>query len=194
MLPAKINTNTVQLHRTLDASEEELLDALSEFALKQDLEIDHRWNGEGLLFRRAPKGAGVKHLLRRGDSLHVTITAVDGMHEIDFVADLSASIARRDERRRSRIIKGSVIGAGLMAIGIAGLTHNGVSFGDFIPMFFGVGFGRRALGRVRAAASDRDAIERRVANELARLCARIDDPTLLEADPPDEGYDDDDED
>ncbi len=161
--------------------------------MKQNLEIDHRWDGAGLVFRRAPKSAGAKHLFKRGDSLHVTITALGDMHDIEFVADLSASISRRDERRRARIIRGSLIGAGLMGLGIAGLT-NRVNFGDFVPMFFGVGFGRRALGRVRAAASDRDAIERRVANELARLCARIDDPTLVDADPPDYGDDEDDDD
>ena len=175
MLPTTPDTNRLNVRRVINADESVLLDALSEFAVAQDLEVDHTHGGEGLVFCRAPKSAGAKHLLKRGDALHVTITDHGHAHEIEFVADLGGSIARRDERRRSRVVKGGLISVGLVALGVFGF-RNGVDFRDLIPIAFGAGFGRRASRRMRAADADRAAIQRRVANTLVELCMRIDDP------------------
>jgi hypothetical protein len=166
MLPANRDDQTVHVHRSLDADEEDLLDAITAFAQAQSLEVDRRHEGHGLLFCATTSG----DLFKKGDTLQVAITATDDGHDVEFVADIQRSIAQKSENRTQRVIRGYAL-AGLFAfLGARGLIRNGADFGDFVLFAISAGFGRRAFGRSQSAAEKIDDLQRKVANELNAVC------------------------
>ena len=165
MLPANRDDRTVHVHRNLDCDEEDLLDAITEFTAKESFEVDRRHPGPGLLFCATASG----DLFKKGDTLTAVITDTGDGHEVEFVADLGSSLSRRSENRTRRVIRGYAL-AGLFAVlGVRGLVH-GVDFGDFVLLAIGAGFGRRAFGRSQGNAESIDKMQRKVANELNRVC------------------------
>ena len=179
MLPANRDDRTLRVHRSLDVDEDALLDAITAFAVAQDLEVDRRHEGEGLVFRRADSNTASEHLFRRGDTLQVIITADPRGHDVEFIADLSGSLRRKSESRRGHVVRSFGL-AGLFAfLGVRGLIVD-VSFGDFVLLGVGGLFSRRALRYANAAADDSDDLERKVANELNRVC----DDAELDSDEP----------
>lgn len=169
MLPANRDDRALRVHRTLDVDEDALLDTITAFALAQDLEVDRRHQGEGLIFRRSESSVAPDHLFRRGDALQVVITPDPRGHDVEFIADLSGSLRRESESRRGHVVRSFGL-AGLFAfLGVRGLIVD-VSFGDFILLGVGGLFSRRALRYANAAVDDADDLERKVANELNRVC------------------------
>jgi len=165
MLPANRDDRTVQVHRSLDADEDDVLDAITSFTEANSLEVDRRHEGLGLLFCATSGG----DLFRRGDTLQVVITATDEGHDVEFVADIQRYLARNSENSRRRVVRGYAL-AGLFAyLGVRGLTH-GVSFGDFVLFGVGAGFAGRASRRSRSTADHVDEQQRRVANALNAVC------------------------
>jgi len=165
MLPANRDDRTVHVHRSLDADEEAVLDSMTAFAQAQSLEIDRRYEGHGLLFVATSSG----DLFKKGDTLQVTITATEEGHDVEFVADIQRSIARKSEDRSRRVIRGYAL-AGLFAVlGVRGLVH-GVDFGDFVLFAIGANFGRRAFNRSQSTEEKVDELQRKVANELNAVC------------------------
>ncbi|MEY2417680.1 MAG: hypothetical protein QOG90_360 [Actinomycetota bacterium] len=169
MLPANRDDRTVHVHRNLDVDEEDLLDAITLFAADQDLEVDRRHEGPGLLFVRTKESTAESHVFKRGDSLRVVITDTGHGHDIEFDADLRASIDRKSHDRSRRVLRGYAVGAFFAVLGARGLLH-GVDFGDFVLLAIGAGFGRRAFGRAQSASDGLDDLQRKVANELNRVC------------------------
>ena len=121
MLPANRDDRILRVHRVLDVDEDALLDAITAFAVSQDLEVDRRHEGEGLLFRRGDTNAAAEHLFRRGDALQVIISADPRGHDVEFIADLAGSLRGKSESRRGHVIRSFGL-AGLFAfLGVRGL-------------------------------------------------------------------------
>jgi hypothetical protein len=163
MLPRRPDDGVVHVHRSLDVDEDALLDAVTAFAVTADLEIDRRHDGDGLLFLATASGA----LFKRGDRLRVAITPVDGGHEVEFVAELIASVRRRSDARRRHVVRSGAFAALFAYLGLRGLVD--VSVGDFVLLGLSAMFGRRAF-RFASKDDDVDELERKIANELNRVC------------------------
>ena len=166
MLPVNPDDRSVEVHRSLDADEDDLLDAVSAFAEANSLEVDRRHIGPGLLFVCTSSG----NLFKKGDSLQMVITATPEGHDVEFVADIRSSISRKSEHTRQRVIRGYALAGLFAALGARGLLHNGADVGDFVLFAIGAGFGRRAFSRSQSGFDKLDEMQRKVANALNRVC------------------------
>jgi hypothetical protein len=170
VLPANRNDHTLRVRRSLDVDEDDLLDAVTSFALRQDLEIDHRHDGDGLLFRRRKESTpNVEHLLKRGDSLQVIITADAGGHDIEFAADLSGARQRKSEGRRGKAIRSGIVAALFGYFAVKGGLNNQLDLLDLIWVGISARFGVRAA-RLASSDPDLEHLERDVAAALNRVC------------------------
>ena len=170
MLPANRDDRTVHVHRSLDGDEEDLLDAITAFAETQSLEIDRRHEGAGLLFCATTSG----DLFKKGDALHVVITATDDGHDVEFTADLSNSVKRRNESGQGEAIRSGLWAAFFGVLAVRGvIPPNGLDVIDIL--FFGLAIrsGRRAAMRRSRAEEKIDELQRKVANELNAVCDEV---------------------
>lgn len=164
MLPANREDQVVRVQRIVDVDEDALNDALTEFALENRLEIDRTHAGPGVLFRAAldaPESA----LFRNKDSLLVTFEPVGSGLEVNFAADMAGLQQRGDNWRRGRLIRGSLVAAFFVALGVGNFAH-GVNPGEFILIGIGGLSMSRTLQRVRGEGDSREAFQRKVANAL----------------------------
>ena len=169
MLPDRPGKRVVVVRRTLDVAEDDLVDAITAFAVDQDLELDRRYE-EGLLFRRAHEArVGVKHLFDRFDGLRVHITPTDAGHDVEFLADLRGSAQTNVQKRRGEAIGSAGVAALFAWLGVRGLIAT-VGLMDFVFLGLSVMFGSRAVGQLQSPEDDFDEIERNVVNELNRVC------------------------
>jgi hypothetical protein len=168
MLPANRDDRTVHVHRTLDADEEDLLDAITEFAVSNGLEIDRSFEGDGLLFRAA-RDAPENAMFRNKDTLRFAVERTSSGVDVTFDADMAGLAERGDAWRRGRMIRGSIFAAVLVGVGVSGLT-NGVNVGDFVPVAIGGLVMARSVRSVQGESDSREAIQREVANALHRVC------------------------
>lgn len=164
MLPANRDDRTVHVHRDVDADEDVLNDALTDFAVENGLEIDRTHLGEGLLFRGA-SNAPESAMFRRGDTLLVTFAPSPVGLDVTFAADMAGLEERGDAWKRGRLIRGSILAALFVSAGATGLAH-GVNTGDFVPIALGGLFMSRTIRRVRSETDSREEFHRRVANAL----------------------------
>jgi hypothetical protein len=167
MLPARGGDRSLTVRRSLDTSEDDLIDAITSFAVAQDLELDRRYE-DGLLFRRTKDSHG-PHVFDRADALRVHIDPTPGGIDVEFVADLRGSRRKTAERRRGRVVRNIGI-AGLFAfVGVRGLVDV-VSVGDFVLFGLSAMFGTRAAREATGGDDDLDELERTIANALNELC------------------------
>ncbi len=160
----------MRVHRSLDVDEDDLLDAVTAFALRQDLEIDHRHDGDGLLFRRKKHSTpNVKPLLKRGDSLQVIITADPAGHDIEFVADLAGARQKSADTRRRHVVRSGIVATVFGYFAIRGGLNNQLDILDLIWVGISARFGLRAA-RLANSDPDLDHLERDVAAALNRVC------------------------
>ena len=165
MLPANRDDRNIYVHRHLGADEDEVVDAITVFADEHKLEIDRRHGGPGLLFVASAGGP----LFARGDTLQVVITPDADGHEVEFVSELRTSLRRKAEQRRGHVVRSSLFAALFGYLGVRGLIID-VSFGDFMLLGVSGLFGRRAMRYARKASDDFDEVERKLVNELNRVC------------------------
>ena len=157
----------------MTADEEDLLDELTEFAVRNGLEVRRQHDGDGLLFVRK-KGAEVegRKLFRSGDSLNVVIDPHGATTTIVLTAHMDGLRRRGEEWQQRRLVRGGLFSALFLGLGVVGLTH-GVGVGDFVLLGIGVSSGSRTIRRVRHEPLDREAFQHDVANELHALCDRL---------------------
>jgi hypothetical protein len=164
---------SIVVQRTVSADEDELLDEFTDFAVSNGLQVRRQHDGDGLLFVRR-KGAEVegRKLFRSGDSLNVVLER----HGVDTTVVMTAHMQglhrRGEEWRQRRLIRGGLISAGFVALGIVGLTH-GISTGDFFLLGAGAITARRTVRRVQHEPQDRAEFEHDVADALHELCDRL---------------------
>ena len=173
MLPANRDDRVLHVHRSLDVDEDALLDSITAFAVKQDLELDRRHDGEGLVFRRAKESTpAAKHLFKKGDLLQVVITEHRDGHDIDFTADLRGSLRRKSDDRRSTTIRSGALAALFAYLGVRGVVGPGSELGIVDFVFFGLSarFGYRAARTAQSADEDLDELHTKVANALSQVC------------------------
>ena len=167
MLPANRDDRTVHVHRSLDADEEDVVDAVTAFAERNKLEVDRRHEGFGLLFVATESG----ELFKKGDSLEVAITATTDGHDVEFVADLRGSIGRKHEAGQGRAIRAGLLAAMFGVFAVRGvIPPNGLDIVDIVFAGLAFRFGTRAASRTRLVAHDVDDLQRKVANELNAVC------------------------
>jgi hypothetical protein len=173
MLPANPD-DLLHVHRVIDADPDDLLDAITDFAVEQDLEVDRTFDGEGLLFRRKREpGTDVEHLLRRGDTLQVVVLPDPaGGHEVEFVADLAGSIRHKAESRRAGAFRAGAWAAGFAVVAAINLAK-GVEIGDFIWVLLAARSSRHVAQAVGPSTEDVEDLQRNVANTLHALLDRV---------------------
>lgn len=168
MLPAnRDDDRVVSVQRIVDADEDALNDALTDFAVENKLEIDRSYEGDGILFRArtdAPESA----MFRNKDTLLARFAAAGSGLEVIFTAEMAGLEERGEAWKRGRMIRGGIFAAVLVGAGVSGL-HNGVNFGDFVWMGLGGVSMSRTLRRVRQEGESREEFQRKVANALHRV-------------------------
>ncbi|HVV38466.1 MAG TPA: hypothetical protein VHC63_17785 [Acidimicrobiales bacterium] len=166
MLPANRDDRTVYVQRIVDADQDALNDALTDFAVEHGLEVDRSHEGDGVLFRAA-RDAPENAMFRGKDTLLVTFAPAGSAVDVCLAADMAGLEERGDAWKRGRLVRGSLFAAILVAAGVGGMAH--VSIGDFIPIGLGGLVMSRTLQRVRGEADSREALQRDVANALHRV-------------------------
>ena len=170
MLPASQGETSVHVVRALDVDEDTLLDAITAFALVQDLESDRRHDGDGLVFRRKKESTPeVTHLLKKGDALQVIITAEGAVHDVEFIADLSGSIKRKTESRRAGAFRAGAWATMFGAVAAINLAR-GVNVADFIWVLLSARSVRHVTQALGPPAEAIDELQRDLANALNRVC------------------------
>lgn len=164
--------------RAIDADADDLLDALTEFAVRNDLEVDRSDAGEGTLFRpRREWTEGADHLFRGRDTLRVVVTPLArGGCEIMVSADMSDLHARGDAWRRGTLVRGAVAATVLIGAGVVGITH-GFNPGDLIPIGIGAVVGSRSVRGALGERESREVIVRDAHNVLERLIDEFEEPS-----------------
>ncbi|MDP1794452.1 MAG: hypothetical protein Q8K63_09985 [Acidimicrobiales bacterium] len=165
---------SVVVERVVDASPDEIADHLTEFALEYGLQVNRRRDGEGMALTRQPSVPVAEHeLFRPGDELTVLIAAEGAGSAITLAATMAGLHQRGDDWKRGRAIRGGVLSAFFVWLGVKGLTPT-VGVGDFVMFGLGGMFTMRTVRAVRHEEIDRNAYEDDVHAALSRLCDRLD--------------------
>ncbi len=155
--------------RSVDAPEDEIVEALTVFAVEHDLEIDRSDTERGMLFRpRRHWTEGATHLFRGRDYLRVLVTPDPGGSEVVITATMNDLHARGDAWKQRERVKGALLAVGLTGAGVLGMSQ-GFNPGDLIPIGIGGWLGLRSVRNVRGEADSREAIIRDVHNTLERV-------------------------
>jgi hypothetical protein len=162
MLPANTGPEPIVIRKVIDASADEISDAIAAFADANGLESDPRVSGRVLL---VPRDNAESDLFRRGDTIEVSVDASGPDTVVTLGATMAGLHARGSAWQRGRYIRGGIVSALFIAAGVGGITH-GFNAGDLFPIAIGVGIGSRSVRRARAEYDSRDDYERQVARAL----------------------------
>lgn len=167
MIPASPSPDPVVVHTRVDASPDEIQDAIDAFAEKYFLEVDYRHSGDEI--RLVSRGDSENALFRRHDRIDIELVPQDdGYTGIVLVATMAGLHARGSAWQRREYVVGGLITIGLTTAGIAGILQ-GFSIGDLIPIGAAVLVGRGSVRKARGEFDSRDDFERRVAAALAGI-------------------------
>jgi hypothetical protein len=166
-LPAHSGPEPIVIRKVVDAHPEDISDAITEFAAREKLEHDPRYQGDAI--RLVPKGDSESQLFRRHDVLDIRLEPDGHVTTVTFTATMAGLHERGARYQRGRYVRGAIISALFIGAGVVGLTKGGVSIGDFVPMAIGVGIGRGAVRGARGEIDSRDDYERKVARTLASV-------------------------
>lgn len=166
--------DAVVVERIVDAPPDEIVDHLTEFALRFGLQVDRRHEGAGMRFtRKAEVPVEDKELFRTGDALLVLITPESaGGSLLTCSATMEGLHQRGDDWKRGRTIRGLMLSGLFVYLGVQGLTPR-VGLGDFVMFGLAGMFGVRTYRAVTNEDNDRRDFEDDVHRALVELCDRI---------------------
>lgn len=166
--------DAVVVQRTVDADVEGITEELTNFAVSYGLQLDRRYDGDGMKFIRK-KGTEVEEqkLFRSGDELLVVLSPRGERTDITLTATMAGLHQRGNDWKRGRAIRGGLLSAMFVWLGAKGLAHPDV--GDAVLIGLGAMFGMRTFRAVSGEGDDRAAFEDDVHDALVALVRRMDD-------------------